>query len=84
MSETNPKEVLRQARRLVESQYYDAALEKYIWFHDHALDADRSLVGVRLSYAISEWVDLERSILPLGEHLKARGTQKLNPDARHL
>jgi hypothetical protein len=42
----------------VKSQQYAEALEKYIWFHDHALDADQSLVGVRLSYAISEWVDL--------------------------
>jgi hypothetical protein len=58
VSETDPKEVLRQARQLVKSHEYSAALEKYIWFHDHALDADRSFAGVRLSYAISEWVDL--------------------------
>jgi len=58
VSETAPKEVLRQARQLVKSEQYAAALEKYLWFHDHALDADRSLAGVRLSYAISEWVDL--------------------------
>jgi hypothetical protein len=58
VSETDPKEVLRQARQLVKSQQYAAALEKYIWFHDHALDADRSLAGVRLSYAITEWVEL--------------------------
>lgn len=50
--------MLRQARQLVKSRQYAAALEKYIWFHDHALDADRSLAGVRLSYAISEWVNL--------------------------
>ena len=42
----------------MKSQQYAAALEKYLWFHDHALDADLSLVGVRLSYAILEWVDL--------------------------
>ena len=58
MSETNPREVLRQARQLVKSQQYAAALEKYIWFHDHALDSDRALAGVRLSYAILEWVEL--------------------------
>lgn len=58
VSETDPKEVLRQARQLVKSLQYAAALEKYIWFHDHALDADRALAGVRLSYAIAEWVDL--------------------------
>jgi hypothetical protein len=58
VTETVPKEVLRQARQLVKSQQYAAALEKYLWFHDHALDADLSLCGVRLSYAILEWVDL--------------------------
>lgn len=58
MSETDPREILRQARQLVKSKQYAEALEKYIWFHDHALDTDRALVGVRLSYAISEWVDL--------------------------
>ena len=58
VSEPPAQEVLRQARQLVKSQQYAAALDKYIWFHDHALDADRSLAGVRLSYAISEWVDL--------------------------
>jgi hypothetical protein len=58
VNEIDPKEVLRQARQLVKSQQYAEALEKYIWFHDHALDFDRALVGVRLSYAIMEWVDL--------------------------
>jgi tetratricopeptide (TPR) repeat protein len=58
MSETDPKEILRQARQLVKSEQYAEALEKYIWFHHHALEADRALAGVRLSYAIFEWVDL--------------------------
>ena len=58
MSQLDPSEVLRQARQLVKSEQYAQALEKYIWFHDHALDADQSLSGVRLSYAISELVDL--------------------------
>jgi|HubBroStandDraft_1064217.scaffolds.fasta_scaffold310680_1 hypothetical protein len=58
VSAPDPKEVLRQARQLVKSHQGSAALEKYIWFHDHALDAGMSLCGVRLSFAISEWVDL--------------------------
>jgi hypothetical protein len=58
MSDIDPREVLRDARQCVKSRDYAAALEKYIWFHDHALDVDRSFVGVRLSYAVSEWVDL--------------------------
>ncbi|HMH15763.1 MAG TPA: hypothetical protein VK578_21865 [Edaphobacter sp.] len=58
MDDTNPKQVLQEARLLVKSQQYDAALEKYIWFHEHALEADRGMAGVRLSYAISEWAEL--------------------------
>jgi len=58
MCDIDPREVLRDARQCVTSHEYAAALEKYIWFHHHALDTRRSLVGVRLSYAISEWVDL--------------------------
>jgi hypothetical protein len=61
MSEANPKSVLREARQLVKAHDYATALEKYIWFHDHALSADPSFAGVRLSYAITEWVEL-------GEH----------------
>ena len=71
MSELDPSEVLRQARQLVKSEQYAEALEKYIWFHDHALDADRSLVGVRLSYAISEWVDLAEVYPPARSALES-------------
>jgi hypothetical protein len=58
VNETEATKVLREARQLVKSEQYAAALEKYIWFHNHALDFDRALAGVRLSYAIAEWVDL--------------------------
>lgn len=58
MNDTDRKEVLREARQLANSQQYAAALRKYIWFHDHALEYDQHMAGVRLSYAISEWVEL--------------------------
>jgi len=71
VSEIDPKEILRQARQFVKSQQYSAALEKYIWFHDHALDFDRALVGVRLSYAIFEWVDLGKVYPPARSALES-------------
>lgn len=58
MGDVDPREVLRDARQCVKSRDYAAALEKYIWFYEHALDANRLLVGVRLSYAVCEWADL--------------------------
>lgn len=70
MKETEATRVLREARLLVKSGQYAAALEKYIWFHDHALDFDRMLVGVRLSYAIDEWVDLGAVYPPAREALE--------------
>ena len=70
MSDMDPKEVLRDARQCVKSRDYLAALEKYIWFHDHALDVDRSWVGVRLSYAVSEWADLGKLYPPALTALK--------------
>jgi len=71
VTETDPREVLRQARQLFESEQYAAALEKYVWFHDHALDADRSLAGVRLSYAILEWIDLGEVYAPAQRELES-------------
>lgn len=34
------------------------ALHGFEWFHRHALEHERSLYGVRLSFALSYWVDL--------------------------
>ena len=70
VNETEATKVLREARQLVKSEQYAAALEKYIWFHDHALDFDRALAGVRLSYAILEWVDLGNVYPPAREALE--------------
>jgi hypothetical protein len=87
VSETNPKEVLRQARQLVKSHEYGAALEKYIWFHEHALDADRSFAGVRLSYAMSEWIDLGEVYPPARtalEGVRDTKTESLTKGAYHV
>jgi len=70
VNETEATKVLREARQLVKSEQYAAALEKYIWFHDHALDFDRALAGVRLSYAILEWVDLGEVYPPARDALE--------------
>ena len=70
VNETDPIKALRDARQLVKSEQYAAALEKYMWFHDHALDFDRALAGVRLSYAILEWVDLGEVYPPAREALE--------------
>ena len=54
-------DALKSARVLAAEGRFDEALEKHVWFHLHGLDADRSYYyGVRLSFALSEWVELGR------------------------
>ena len=37
---------------------YGEALRDYIWFHEHALEHEPSLYGVRLSFALWYWIEL--------------------------
>ena len=47
------RQVLRNAREAALRGAHAEALEKYLWFHHHALEHSPALAGVRLSYAIS-------------------------------
>lgn len=49
---------LDQIQKLVDQKDYPAALEAHIWFHENILDHDPSNVGVRSSFALSDWVKL--------------------------
>jgi hypothetical protein len=40
-----------------EGRFADA-LREYVWFHDHALEHQPSLYGVRLSFALGYWMEL--------------------------
>jgi len=42
----------------------EEALERFIWFHEHALEHDQSMYGVRLSFALSYWKSLGESYPP--------------------
>jgi hypothetical protein len=55
----DPDNMLNDARKAVKNNDFPAALEKYEYFFDHALDDDpASFYGVRLSYCLDEWVRL--------------------------
>lgn len=49
---------LVEAKQLAAQGKFQEALEKHIWFHDHALEVNPAYYGVRLSFALSDWVDL--------------------------
>jgi hypothetical protein len=68
----DPRDVLKEARQCLRSGSYAEALEKYLWFHQNALAHRPSLRGVRLSYALSEWVRLGELYPPARAALLSR------------
>jgi hypothetical protein len=56
----DPRQILREARDDTRAQHYEIALAKFVWFHDHALEWMPSLVGVRGSFALADWLELAK------------------------
>jgi hypothetical protein len=54
----------REGQAAARSGRHEEALRDYEWFHDHALEDEPALYGVRLSFALSDWVDLGRVYPP--------------------
>jgi hypothetical protein len=50
--------VFDEARTLARQGKYEEALQKHLWFHENALNHDHSLAGVRLSFALADWIKL--------------------------
>lgn len=65
------EQALAAARHLADEGEHEQALEKNVWFHDHALEVDDSYGGVRLSFALSDWIDLGRKYPPALRKLEA-------------
>ena len=55
-------------RKLIEEGQYQQALEKHIWFHEESRTS-RGMGGVRLSYAVPQWVYLGEKYFPAMEAL---------------
>ena len=49
---------LSETQELVRQRRYAEALERFVWFHDHALEHNPGMAGVRLSFALSYWKNL--------------------------
>ena len=45
-------------RDKIDQGKYEEALERCIWFHNHALEHRPSMAGVRLSFALYDWKEL--------------------------
>jgi len=56
----NLTEILQEARTLAEDGRHEEALQRHIWYHNHSLELDDAQAGVRLSYALADWMKLAR------------------------
>lgn len=54
----DPRERLQRGQEAAAAGRYEEALRDYIWFHEHALEHEPSLYGVRLSFALWYWMEL--------------------------
>ncbi|HTD86247.1 MAG TPA: serine/threonine-protein kinase, partial [Candidatus Binatia bacterium] len=55
-----PSKILDEAKEQRQHGEYEQALQRHIWYHNHALEFEPSLTGVRLSFALAEWIELGR------------------------
>jgi hypothetical protein len=46
---------LADTQEMVRQGKHQEALDRFIWFHEHALEHDPAMAGVRLSFALSSW-----------------------------
>ena len=61
---------LSDTQDLIHQEKYQEALDRLVWFHDHALEHDPAMYGVRLSFALGYWKQLGDVYPPALEALK--------------
>jgi hypothetical protein len=54
------QKILGDAKDFMSKGAYEDALQRHIWYHNHALEIDPAHSAVRLSFALSDWMELAR------------------------
>lgn len=67
----NPDKIFGEAKADAQNGKYADALAKHVWFFQNSLKYEPALYGVRLSYALSDWIELGKVYPPALEKLKA-------------
>ena len=62
---------LKEARKLRDNGKYEEALKKHIWFHEASKKQSSGSGGVRLSYALEDWIKLSKKYPPAKKALIA-------------
>ncbi|WP_010583194.1 hypothetical protein [Schlesneria paludicola] len=66
----DPQSILTEAQADVRDKRYEIALDKFVWFHEHALEFQPAMTGVRLSFALGYWYDLGQKYPPALDKLE--------------
>jgi hypothetical protein len=66
-----PNEVFERARQAREEGRFQEALKDHLWLHEHALDVSPDWNGVRLSFALRDWIYLAEQFPPARTALQA-------------
>lgn len=69
---------LNDTRKITRAGKYKEALDRFIWFDDHAAEHKQSLNAVRLSFALLYWKELADVYPPAMSELKRRRDTKTN------
>ncbi len=56
----DPEKIRQEAKDLAAKGKYEDALQRLIWYFNHALEFNSGLTGVRLSSGLSDWDELGR------------------------
>lgn len=70
-ADPDPSGILQSAAADTRAGHHARALDKFEWFHAHALEIQPSLYGVRLSFALSYWHALAETYPPALAALRA-------------
>ncbi|MFO1093722.1 MAG: hypothetical protein U0992_10475 [Planctomycetaceae bacterium] len=69
----DPSDILQEAVDDSRDGRSELALTKFLWFHGNALHYEPSLLGVRLSFALSYWLDFASEYKPaMDAYLRVR------------
>jgi hypothetical protein len=60
----DPQAIMAEAKADLRAGRFDAALSKHVWYHDNAIQLRPSLTGVRLSFALTSWLNLGEAYPP--------------------
>ncbi|WP_428307366.1 hypothetical protein [Lacipirellula sp.] len=81
----DPTTILREAQADARARRYEDALAKHLWYHENAEKFDPGQLGVRRSFALSDWYNLGADYAPaLAKFEEVReAARKMVLEAKH-